>query len=477
MTQSIRNIPAVHEVIKTFETSNQQVERPIPAEVVKGWAQYHLRFLREDILQHPSNYENVTREMLMADLLFKLNQEVKSYRPNNLHQVLNGTGTVLHTNLGRARLSNKALERVIEVSKHYSTLEYNVSEGKRGSRHDIIKDLLIQVTGAEAAMVVNNNAAAVFLILRALCKGKEVIVSRGELVEIGGSFRISTIMEESDAKLVEVGTTNKTHAYDYEQAISENTRMLMKVHTSNFKTVGFTKEVSVEELKGIRDDVEQSSSNGILVYEDLGSGSLYPFRHDGIGEEPIVKEALNKGADIISFSGDKLLGGPQAGVIAGKKEVIDLLKKHPLARVLRVDKMTLAALEASLQSYIYDEVSDNPTIRDILLTEKQIQGKVDVFLRELEKELSPLNWKIETGKDTSLIGGGTMPTVERPTVGITVEKDGLSANKLEGILRKITIPVISRMKNTKVFIDFRTIDEEEIPLLIQALKEAEKLME
>lgn len=470
MSLVIRNLPPVHEIQQTTTYELLQKEHQVPKLLLKEWVQDVLTTFRKELLTDDSAYTHATREDLLAVILARLEKKHQAYQPFRLQRLINGTGTVLHTNLGRARLSDAAIERVVETSKHYSSLEYDVSAGKRGSRHDIIQDLLAKATESEAAMVVNNNAAAVYLILRALGKGREVIVSRGELVEIGGSFRVSTIMEESDATLVEVGTTNKTHPYDYENAINENTKMLMKVHTSNFKTVGFTKEVSTKELKEIALSVASSriADDPLLVYEDLGSGSLYPFKHEGIGEEPVVKEALTHGADIVSFSGDKLLGGPQAGIIAGKKELIDRLKKHPLARVLRVDKMTLAALEATLYEYVYGEAREAiPTLRDILQTEEDILKKVDDFL-SLASGLSR-DWTIVSASDASQVGGGTMPTVERPTVGVKVKYGALTTMELERKLREAVYPVVTRIKDDQVFIDFRTIATEEIPLIIKSL--------
>ncbi|MDQ0257527.1 L-seryl-tRNA(Ser) seleniumtransferase [Evansella vedderi] len=469
MTQVIRMLPAVHEVQQS--DMYRELVQSLPKLLLKEWVQEEISRLRESILHNEKQYNDVSREELLNEVLNGLAQKHRNYVPYRLQRLINGTGTVLHTNLGRARLSDAAIERVVETSKNYSSLEYDVAAGKRGSRHDIIQDLLAKATNSEAAMVVNNNAAAVYLILRALGKGREVIVSRGELVEIGGSFRVSTIMEESDATLVEVGTTNKTHPYDYENAINEQTKMLMKVHTSNFKTVGFTKEVTTKELKEIAKSHERPEDDFLIVYEDLGSGSLFPFKHDGIGEEPVVKEALTQGADIVSFSGDKLLGGPQAGIIAGKKELIQQLKKHPLARVLRVDKMTLAALEATLYQYVYEEaeIEKIPTIRDILQTEEQIEEKVNYFLNELKTNGMPRNLELVVATDASQVGGGTMPTVERPTVGVKVIHSQLSTTQLERSLREGPVPIITRIKDDQVFIDFRTIAIEEVPLIVESL--------
>src|SRR5699024_8558436 len=310
----------------------------------------------------------------------RLTEKVRLFQTNNLQSVINATGVVLHTNLGRARLSEKAIEHISSTAASYSTLEYDVQTGERGSRHDVVEEHLTALTGAEAAMVVNNNAAAVYLVLKALAFEREVIVSRGELVEIGGSFRISEIMKESQATLVDVGTTNKTHINDYANAITEETALLLKVHKSNFKMIGFTDEVDTEEL------VPLSTERNIPIFEDLGSGTLFDFAAHKIGDEPTVQEKVAAGIDLISFSGDKLLGGPQAGIIVGKKEYIDLLKKHQLMRVLRVDKFTLASLEATLKLYMNDQIEEIPTLRVILMDEAEIYEKARTFTDALSHE-------------------------------------------------------------------------------------------
>ncbi|WP_331248507.1 L-seryl-tRNA(Sec) selenium transferase [Evansella clarkii] len=473
MANVMRLLPAVHEIQQTDKFDELKVKKEIPGLLLKEWTQQVLDEFRENIKFEPGKYDEYSRDSFIEAILDKLEKKAAGFSKFRLRRVINGTGTVLHTNLGRARLSERAVRQVVETSGHYSNLEYDISEGKRGSRHDIIQDLLAKAAGSEAAIAVNNNAAAVYFILRALASGREVVVSRGELVEIGGSFRVSTIMEESEAQLVEVGTTNKTHPYDYENAINEKTRMLMKVHTSNFKTVGFTKEVATKELTEIASRQERGEDDPLLVYEDLGSGSLFPFMHAGIGEEPVVKEALKNGADIVSFSGDKLLGGPQAGIIAGKKKWIDKLKKHPLARVLRVDKMTLAALEATLFEYVYNEenLSDIPAVRDILASKESIREKAEAFLERAGELCS--DWQFEMAEDHSQVGGGTMPVEELPTVGLKLKVAGITANKLESMLRKVEVPVVTRIKDGEVFIDFRTIAEDETALLIRSLQEVQ----
>jgi len=390
--------------------------------------------------------------------IFELTEkEIEKTFVYTLNKVINATGTILHTNLGRARLSKTAMSHVIETAQSYSNLEYVLEAGERGSRHDHVEALVKRLTGAESAMVVNNNAAAVFLILRALASEKEVIVSRGQLVEIGGSFRISSIMEESGAKLVEVGTTNKTHGYDYKGAIGPETAMLMKVHTSNFKVIGFTKSVDTEELVDMAREQEH-----VIVYEDLGSGALYDYGQHGIGDEPVVREVLKLGVDIVSFSGDKLLGGPQAGIIAGRKYLIDKLKKHQLARVLRVDKMTLAALEGTLLDYVRGEkaIQNIPVVRDLLATKSEIKERTFHFMEELSRRTTAFTL---TAKESfSQVGGGTMPEVQLPTYVVAVKSEGISAEILARKLRtESEPPVIVRIQKDEILIDLRSVAREE----------------
>lgn len=469
MIQYLREIPAIHilknderftEYMGTFKLSDHELTQLIQSEIDK---------LRKELLDHQLPSSISPTKPSMHELIYdRLKISIEKHEPYYIRRIINGTGTILHTNLGRARLSTAAVEKVVEIAQNYSNLEFNIDKGSRGSRHDIIDDIIKRITGAEAAMVVNNNAAAVYLILRALAKDKEVIVSRGQLVEIGGSFRVSSIMEESGAKLVEIGTTNKTHLYDYENAINDETAMILKVHTSNFKTVGFTASVETEEL------VELTQKNeGIIFYEDLGSGALYDFQKHGIGDEPVVSKVINMGVDLVSFSGDKLLGGPQAGIIAGKKELIQKLKKHQLARVLRVDKMTLAALEATLKAYEHETaIKEIPTVRDILATKSEIRNKAENFISQLEERTS--FYFCELVNETSQIGGGTMPTEEIETIAVAITSEMLSANELSEKLRENKQAIISRRKADQVLLDFRTINEDEIPLIVDAFLQIEK---
>ncbi|PSL40201.1 L-seryl-tRNA(Sec) selenium transferase [Planomicrobium soli] len=465
MKEYLRQIPPVHELQKDSRFEEIATGFGLTHLQATKFVQQEINEMRQRLLQ--GQWAGSPAHSNFAALIFSnIEKKAGKWKEDRLMQVINGTGTVLHTNLGRARLSDRAVDHVAKAARNYSNLEYQVAEGKRGSRHDIIEDLLKEATGAEAAMVVNNNAAAVFLVLSALAKNKEVIVSRGQLVEIGGSFRVSSIMEESGARLVEVGTTNKTHLFDYEKALTEETAMIMKVHTSNFLMMGFTKTVGTEELVELK-----NTNNGVVFYEDLGSGALFDFRKHGIGDEPVVREVIESGADIVSFSGDKLLGGPQAGIIAGKKAIIDRLKKHQLARVLRVDKLTFAALEETLKTYLSgeDAIMELPTIRDVIRPPEEIKQQAEAFIHQLSGKTE--EYSMELKKSTSQIGGGTMPGVELPTYMAAVAHSTFSAQELADKLRSCRPAVISRIQDDQVCIDFRTIDQDELPIIVKSFLE------
>lgn len=464
MKNYLRKIPAVHLLQQEIRFKKMSTERGIPENLLTRWLQEEIGRLRNVLLNDRWDGAEPTEQTLSEYLLKALDERALLFLDKRLRRVINGTGVVLHTNLGRARLSKKAVDAVLNAAVHYSNLEYNLGSGKRGSRHDIVESLICEVTGAEAAMVVNNNAAAVYLVLRALAKSRETIVSRGELVEIGGSFRVSAIMEESGAELVEVGTTNKTHFYDYERAITERTALIMKVHTSNFKISGFTESVKTEDLADL------AAQHRLVLYEDLGSGAFYDFAKYGVGEEPLVSEVIRSGADLVTCSGDKLFGGPQAGIIAGKKQWINRLKRHQLARVLRIDKMTLAALEATLKDYVFGTVRETvPTVRDILANETEIKERAGRFV-DFAMEAAPA-FQYEVSPDLSKVGGGTMPGVEIPTFGVLISSDRLSQQALADALRNCDPPVITRMKDDRVYLDFRTISDDEIEPLLAALRQ------
>lgn len=423
--------------------------------------------VRKQIINNELTIE-VSNEEKMKTVIFDIfNEAIKQFNKNNLQKVVNATGVVLHTNLGRARLSDAAIKQIVDTAEGYSTLEYNVHTGKRGSRHDIVEQYLTKLTGANAAMVVNNNAAAVYLILKAIGSGKAAIISRGELVEIGGSFRISNIMEESDVEIVEIGTTNKTRLTDYEQAITEETGLLLKVHKSNFKMIGFTEDVQTEEL------VDLSQRYNIPIYEDLGSGTLFNFTNEQIGDEPTVEQKVKAGIQLISFSGDKLLGGPQAGIIVGEKAYIDKLKRHQLARVLRVDKFTLAALEATLKTYIRgQEKEEIPVIRDLLKRAEEIKGMAMKFIEQVKEKTA--RFTCEIINETSQVGGGTMPDVHINTFAVRIKHDDLSSEQLAERLRHNEIPIIVRVKDEAILLDFRTANDDELNIVINAFLQIEE---
>ncbi|PFP23184.1 L-seryl-tRNA(Sec) selenium transferase [Bacillus sp. AFS073361] len=464
MKEWLRSIPAVHELQNHQRFLNllneSQLDQPNLTKQLKDC----LESIRGAILYDNWPGARPGTNDFLDDLFSILESNIKKQYSYTIEKVINATGTILHTNLGRARLSENAISHMIEMARNYSNLEYKLSEGERGSRHSHVESLIKEITGAEAAMVVNNNASAVYLVLRALALQKEVIVSRGQLVEIGGSFRISSIMEESGANLVEVGTTNKTHLFDYENAVSPDTAIVMKVHTSNFKVIGFTKTVETEELVQLTKRLED-----VIFYEDLGSGAIYDFRKHGIGEEPVVKEVIGLGADVVSFSGDKLLGGPQAGIIAGKKEIIDRLKKHQLARVLRVDKMTLAALEGTLIDYARGETGlvNIPTLRDLFVPLEELDVRSKSFVTNLLQNTGKYVTKITEA--TSQVGGGTMPDVELPTMVIALKHSTLSADQLSIKLRTEVKPaIVGRIQKDEFIIDLRTVTLEEEKHLLQA---------
>lgn len=372
-------------------------------------------------------------------------------RPGHI-RVVNATGTILHTNLGRALLSQAAINAMVAVAGTPINLEYDLAAGKRGKREETLQQLLIDLTGAEAATVVNNNAAAVLLGLNSLAQGKEVIVSRGELIEIGGAFRIPEIMAKSGAILREVGATNRTHPADYEDAINDNTALLLKVHTSNYKVVGFTAEVTLEQMVAI------GRKHNLPVMEDLGSGALIDLSKYGLPKEPLVGERIAAGADVVTFSGDKILGGPQAGLMVGKKELFGKINKNHLQRALRCGKLTLAALEATLRRYRQSPniVKEIPTLRSFTRPVDDVRAMGQSLLPKLETTLGK-DFHLALQDSTSQIGSGAMPTEELPTVVITIENAKLSANAIAKKFRQANPPIIGRIQDDKFLLDLRTI--------------------
>jgi len=422
--------------------------------------------LREFLISSNLNAElkeNIYKDELIKEAVRITLKKLEVNKAYSLKKVVNATGVVLHTNLGRAPLPKEALENIYKIASGYSNLEYELDEGERGERYSHVRQLLIELTGAEDAMVVNNNAGAVLLCLSALSRGKEVIVSRGELIEIGGSFRIPEVMLQSGAKLVEVGTTNKTHLYDYERAINENTSLLLKVHTSNYKIIGFTSSVDRVDLKKL------GEKYNLPLMEDLGSGVLVDLRKYGIPYEPTVQDSVKAGVDVVTFSGDKLLGGPQAGIVVGKKEIIDKIKKHPLNRALRIDKLTLSSLEAVLKIYFEGNLDKIPVIR-------MISKDMETLKEDAEKLANGLNSILnERGRaivldDLSEVGGGSLPGVELPTKVVALKIDGLGPEKIAQRLRLAEIPVIGRIKRNQFLLDVRTMSDDDIKYTVDMVR-------
>lgn len=398
----------------------------------------------------------------IENLIDNIKDNLMNKKTFSLRNVVNASGVVIHTNLGRSVLNNEIFENIKKVSIGYSNLEYNLEKGERGSRYSHLSEIIKKITGAEDCMVVNNNAAAVMLILSTIAKGKNVITSRSELVEIGGSFRIPDVCRESGAELKEIGTTNKTHLRDYENAIDENTAALFKVHQSNFKILGFTEAVSSFELKSLKEKYN------IPIIEDLGSGVLIDLSKYGLSHEPTVQECIKNGVDIVSFSGDKLLGGVQAGIIVGKKEYIEKMKKNQLTRALRVDKFTLSALEAVFSYYIDEElaISKIPTLNMLTIKIEKLYDKAQKLIEYLglNNEFS-----YEIIDIDSEVGAGSLPTQKLPSKAVKVISKSFTENELEEKLRNNKIPIIARIHKGNLIFDIRTIFENEFCIIKDAL--------
>ncbi|MCH4886696.1 L-seryl-tRNA(Sec) selenium transferase [Acidaminobacter sp. JC074] len=457
-----RNIPKIDDlllqdhVVTLIENNSRNMVLNVCREV--------LDTIRKEI----SALEGSDYDLSMATIVSRIERGVQKKNDFHLKRVINGTGVVVHTNLGRSSLAESIREQLIDVSMHYSTLEFDTDNGKRGSRYSHVEDLLCELTGAEAAMVVNNNAAAVMLVLSTLAGGKEVVVSRGQLVEIGGSFRIPEVMKLSGAKLVEVGATNKTHLRDYSAAITEETALLLKVHTSNFKVLGFTQEVSSKDLCALAHGID------LPVYDDLGSGMLIDLSKFGLMKEPTVQECIADGIDVVSFSGDKMLGGPQAGIIVGKKKYIEAMKKNQLTRALRVDKMTLAALEGTLKFY-RDELTalDNvPTLKMLTKKYQEISEEACLFASTLGI-LDNISYRLED--DYSEVGGGSMPLEKLLSKVLVFTHNKIKAQDIIKYLRDYKTSIIGRIKEEEVIIDFRTVSVEEQAVVMEAIRALDKI--
>ncbi len=448
----LRRLPKTDEFLKRPDLADQT--REAPRSVVLDAVRDAIDAVRESIVA--GEEVAVDDEAIAADAISRIDIRM---RPS-LRRVINATGIIVHTNLGRSVLSDDALRAVAEAGGAYSTLEYDVESGERGSRHVHVERLVCDLTGAEAAMVVNNNAAAVLLGLAGLASRKEAIVSRGQLVEIGGSFRIPDVMRQSGAKMVEVGATNKTHLRDYEQAITSKTGLLLKVHSSNFRVVGFTEEVSLAELVGL------GREHGVPVFEDQGSGVLLDLAQFGLPGEPTVRSSVDAGADLVSVSGDKLLGGPQAGILAGRADVIARLKKHPLARAVRIDKLSLAALEATLRLYLDPElaVESIPTLRMLSMSGERVAGRASAIAEHIRAACAGV-FEADVVEDVSRAGGGALPLADIPTTVVALTPLSMGANELEERMRTGDPAIIARIHEGRILIDPRTLlpgEDEEV---------------
>ncbi|HYO63270.1 MAG TPA: L-seryl-tRNA(Sec) selenium transferase [Pyrinomonadaceae bacterium] len=411
-----------------------------------------------------ANSDGASRESLLAEAARRLAAAVEREEGASLRRVINATGVVLHTNLGRAPLSEAARERVSREAARYCTLEYDLETGARGRRGARAETLLAELTGAEDAVVVNNCAAAALLVLSALARDGETIVSRGELVEIGGDFRVPDVMAQSGTTMVEVGTTNRTRLSDYERALTERTRLLMRVHPSNYRLVGFTSTPDLRELAAL------ARGHKLPLYEDAGSGALVDLGARGLSGEPVIRESIEAGVDVVSFSGDKLLGAAQSGLVVGRREVVTKLRRHPLYRALRADKLALAALEATLDAYRrgthFDEV---PALRMLAATREEVDARARRFLRRLRTRLGGTALRGELIEGNSAVGGGSAPTTHPPTVLVALTHERLSAAALEAALRRARPPVIARILDDRVLLDLRTVADDEEAELVAAL--------
>lgn len=447
----LRQIPPVNDVLRELQEFREILDQPFATEIIEqAFADIRRRMAESN--------NGVTRRELTIRIAAEIARRLRDSQQPAFRRVINGSGVVLHTNLGRAVLPEAAIDHLREVATRFSNLEFDVQRGARGKRDDHTADAIQMLLGCEAAVVVNNNAAAVLLVLNTFGEGGEVIASRGEQVEIGESFRIPEIMTRSGARLVEVGSTNRTRIRDYETAINENTRLLLRVHPSNFRMIGFTERPSLEEFSHL------GRARNIPTFEDLGSGCLVDMGAIGIPGEPLVQDSIRAGVDIVSFSGDKVLGGPQAGIIAGRKIHIEKIRRNPLFRALRVDKMTIAVLEYVLRAYLRRDLEALPTWRMLSASVPQLKTRAELFARRLTDGVTAIELR-------SLVGGGAAPEADLASWGIAVQVGGLSEKELDRRLRMSNPPVICRIEDGRVILDFRTIFQSEEEELFRVLQE------
>ncbi|MCI5194347.1 MAG: L-seryl-tRNA(Sec) selenium transferase [Candidatus Electrothrix sp. AU1_5] len=459
MQKILRLIPSVDDCLLAL--LQDQEFKTIPPMLLKKGIRTVLDKQRQKVL----NGDNVQpKDLTLPVLLDAIQQQIRTLHQPLFQRVINATGVIIHTNLGRSLLPGDTLRQLSDTSGNYSNLEFDLATGKRGSRYALVEELLCELTGAEAALVVNNNAAAVLLALDTLAKKKEVIVSRGQLVEIGGSFRIPDVMARSGAKLIEVGATNRTHLSDYRQAITANTGLLLKVHTSNYRIIGFTSEVKNRELVSLGRELQ------LPVMEDLGSGCLVDLSPYGLHKEPTVQEAVASGMDVITFSGDKLLGGPQAGIILGSRELIERIKKNPMNRALRIDKFTLSALESILRLYqdpqtVFERI---PTLRMLSAPLEEVQHRAEQLAEVLYKSISRY-CTVEVDEVMSRVGGGAMPEQNLASSAVVLQPLTITLNRLEQQLRTLDTPLIGRAENDCLVLDMRTVRSDELHLIAKGL--------
>lgn len=457
---ALRNLPSVDQLLAT------EIGRDIAAAAGEGHAVKLARLVLSELRAVIRADEGAAiKRDLRAVGAADLEKAWTAEKLGGMHRVINATGVVIHTNLGRAPLSDAARRAVSDEAAGYCTLEYDLATGKRGRRGGRAEDLIIELTGAEDALFVNNCAAAAFFVLTVFAGGGEVVISRGELVEIGGDFRVPDVLSQSGAILREVGTTNRTKLADYQRAINKNTRVILRVHPSNYRIVGFTAMPSLSEMAAL------SRKSKVLFYEDIGSGAVIDLANAGLADEPVVSHSIAAGVDVVSFSGDKLLGGPQAGIIAGRKSIIEKLRKHPLYRALRVSKMVYAGLEATLEAFRRGSAfAEVPVLQMLALSPDEMAQRVERFAARLRKELSEIcDLKSDILDGTSAIGGGAAPAVELKTKLIALSHRSVSTTQLEERLRNSSPPVIVRIAGDKALIDLRTVSSHEIDELIAAV--------
>jgi L-seryl-tRNA(Ser) seleniumtransferase len=463
---ALRALPPVDALLRTPEALTLRAR--VGASRLKSLARAVTEELRGELRADDSSLARsdggLTRESLLAEAARRLERAALRDAASGVRRVVNATGVVLHTNLGRAPLSDAARRAVAEEAAGYCTLEYDLVTGARGARGRRVEELLAELAGAEAALIVNNCAAAALLSLSALARGGEVIVSRGELVEIGGDFRVPDVMAESGALLVEVGTTNRTKLSDYERAITERTRLILRVHPSNYRIVGFTASPTINELARL------AGAHKLPLYEDAGSGALSDLGPAGLVGEPVIRESIEAGAGVVTFSGDKLLGGAQAGLVVGRRELIERLRKSPLYRALRADKLALAALEATLEAHRRGTaLREVPALRMLSATRAEIEKRARAFTRRLRTRVAPGALGVEIVEGRSAVGGGSAPTTHPETMLLALTHAKLSADALEEALRKTATPVVARILEERVVLDLRTVAEDEEAELLEAL--------